>query len=476
MKSITWKSSLVATCFIFPTFSLSLHGRADPLGLISERGVTVNDPLVRSNSDGSDSGAPTEAGGSSKYVFAHFIVGNTYPYGVGDWIMDMQLARKAGIDGFALNVGADYWQASKIADAFNASLSIAPIFKLFFSFDMTSLPCSGSGDADALHSYISEYHNHPAQLVDDSNRMVISTFGGEYCTFGQGSLNAGWEYAVKQGMPSTAFIPAFFGSPDNFQNYPVMDGDFYWDGGWPLDDSSISFNRDQAQINGVGKLGPGKVYMAPVSPWFFTHYGPDSYNKNFIYKSDNHLYASRWEILVQQRDKIAIAQIITWNDYGESHYIGRIAGAQPDSQAWTDGFDHTGWLEATRYYIEAFKTGVYPVIREDRVILSARPHARDADANDHVERPTNWQWTDDYLWALVFATAPGVITLSSGSNSQSYNVVGGVSKLQLAQGEGGVGAAMSRNGENVYSFSPTGFSFTLHPSSYNFNAYVAAGP
>ena len=54
-----------------------------------------------------------------------------------------------------------------------------------------------------------------------------------------------------------------------------------------------------------------------------------------------------------------IVQIISWNgpwpnewrasnidpyspDYGESHYIGPIAGAQPNSQAWVDGFDHQG--------------------------------------------------------------------------------------------------------------------------------------
>lgn len=44
------------------------------------------------------------------------------------------------------------------------------------------------------------------------------------------------------------------------------------------------------------------------------------------------------------RDQIDIAQILSWNDYGESHYIGPIEGAQPNSQAWVDGFDHTGEL------------------------------------------------------------------------------------------------------------------------------------
>ena len=30
------------------------------------------------------------------------------------------------------------------------------------------------------------------------------------------------------------------------------------------------------------------------------------------------------------------------SDYGESHYIGPIDGAQPNSQEWVDGFNHTG--------------------------------------------------------------------------------------------------------------------------------------
>ena len=32
------------------------------------------------------------------------------------------------------------------------------------------------------------------------------------------------------------------------------------------------------------------------------------------------------------------------DDYGESHYIGPIEGAQPMSEAWVNGFDHQGNL------------------------------------------------------------------------------------------------------------------------------------
>lgn len=42
------------------------------------------------------------------------------------------------------------------------------------------------------------------------------------------------------------------------------------------------------------------------------------------------------------RDQVDIVQILSWNDYGESHYVGPIKGAQPNSQAWVDGMNHTG--------------------------------------------------------------------------------------------------------------------------------------
>jgi hypothetical protein len=62
----------------------------------------------------------------------------------------------------------------------------------------------------------------------------------------------------------------------------------------------------------------------------------------WIYLSDDHLYATRWESLIDIRDKVDIVQVISWNDFGESHYIGPIEGDQPMSQAWVDGNDHTG--------------------------------------------------------------------------------------------------------------------------------------
>jgi glucan endo-1,3-alpha-glucosidase len=193
--------------------------------------------------------------------------------------------------------------------------------------------------------------------------------------------------------------------------------------------------------------------MAPVSPWFFTvspvvvlrgadaerksitqHYGPNSYNKNFIYRSDDWLLMERWELLIQNRDAVNIAQIITWNDYGESHYVGRIAGALPNSQAWTIGFDHQGtsikphfecicltkgsslgWLELLPYYITAYKTGSYPDVARDRIILWARLYPAAANAPDDVGRPAGWENVSPMLFvAFLHSDSPSRPRITCG--------------------------------------------------------------
>lgn len=60
--------------------------------------------------------------GPRKYVFAHHMVGNTFPYKLQDWSDDIALAHASGIDGFALNTGSDEWEPARIADAYVSCL------------------------------------------------------------------------------------------------------------------------------------------------------------------------------------------------------------------------------------------------------------------------------------------------------------------------------------------------------------------
>lgn len=84
-------------------------------------------PTSESASAESTTSAPSSAPSSQssqppsspnqKYVVAHHMVGNTFPYTTADWSADIALAHASGIDGFALNMGSDDWQPARVADA-----------------------------------------------------------------------------------------------------------------------------------------------------------------------------------------------------------------------------------------------------------------------------------------------------------------------------------------------------------------------
>ncbi|KAL1748391.1 glycoside hydrolase family 71 protein [Schizophyllum fasciatum] len=470
----------------------------------------------------STSSTPGNTG--NKLVVAHHMIGNVYPYTQGDWAEDISLASASGIDGFALNMGTDDWQPERVADAYQAAQEAGNDFKLFLSLDMTVWPCNSPDSASKLRALVNKFADHPNQLKLN-DRVFVSTFSGEKCNFGQGSVADGWKSQFYQ-HPELAgkihFVPSFFVDPGQFSQFAdIMDGDFNWNSAWPIEvtsqsassllsgakvvsnlASSVSGNAtvdgtsftsllgglsnalgpllgstdtDEKHLQGLSSLSGGKrdgskrTYMASASPWFFTHYGKDTFNKNFIYLADQHLYSNRWENLIASRDQFDIVQLLTWNDYGESHYMGPIKGDQPKSNAWVDGFNHTAWLDMTQYYATAFKTGAFPAIEKDKIIMWARPHAAKAQASDPVGPPTNFDLTEDAVWAVAMTSAPATVTL----NGQTFDVPAGLTKLAvpIAAGDGMAGA-IARDGANTVELAPE-FTFEGSPKAYNFNAFVA---
>ncbi|QRV84039.1 alpha-1,3-glucanase [Ceratobasidium sp. AG-Ba] len=450
------------------------------------------------------------------------------------WLADVKLASANGIDAFALNVGSDDWQKDRVDDAFNAAES-GTGFKMFMSFDM-SLRIDLCGRKLYLwrrHTRTGWKQQFTDQLTGENAAMFVPSFFMDPTRFksfaamdGAFNWNGGWPTQISASKlsetisflnsnpsnPSAAPIPvpasltpiANVVSPlaaPSLVSKRTHDKRAASDVASKLAAAlagSINLDSDRtiaSNLGTSGASGAGNVYMSSVSPWFYTHYGPDSFNKNWIFRSDDWLYNTRWDQLIQGRNGIDIVQIISWNDYGESHYIGPIEGAQPNSNAWVDGFDHQAWLEMTSYYATAFKTGQYPAITKDQVFLSARPHPAKADAsNDPVGKPKDFELvayilgpfcyftnrsfpqTEDNLWAVVFATQPGKLTLSADpSKPQSFDIPAGVSKLQIPLIPGqGITATLTRNGATVVDMKPD-FTFNPNPETYNYNAATFIG-
>ncbi|WVQ62263.1 uncharacterized protein L199_000402 [Kwoniella botswanensis] len=407
------------------------------------------------------------ASSESHYVWAHHMVGNTYPYTQSNWASDISQAQAAGIDGFALNMGSDSWQVDRISDAYSAAGSSG--FKLFLSLDMTVLSCSSSSDASNLVNLVKKFSGLSAQAEHDG-KVLVSTFAGSDCGI---SWQNDFVSALEDAGVSIFFVPSIFSDPSTFSSDSWMDGELNWNSGWPMGSDDLDTSSDKKYISALGD----KEYWAAVSPFFFTHFSPSTWNKNWLYKSDEWLYATRWEDLIAMRDQVKSVEILTWNDYGESSYIGPIEGALPSgSEVWTNGFTHTALNSLTTYYATAFKTGSYPSITEDEIVMWARPHPHDATASsDSTGKPTGWNYTEDYLWAVVLATADSTVTLTSGSNTQTFQVSAGLNKLKLAMSAGSISGSISRSGSTVASYDAgSAFTYTTTPETYNYNYFVGS--
>jgi len=162
-----------------------------------------------------------------KNVFAHFMMGNTYPYRPANFRTDIEDAIEAGIDGFALNLGQDSWAPARVETMFSVA-SEFPQYKLFFSFDMSIIT-----SASVIVDYVLRYVKHRNSFWYD-NRYFMSTFAGESQSFGHGDVNEGWDVEVRQKLKDKGveicFVPSWTGMDawKMFERFPVVDGAFSW--------------------------------------------------------------------------------------------------------------------------------------------------------------------------------------------------------------------------------------------------------
>ncbi|ORY28480.1 glycoside hydrolase [Naematelia encephala] len=346
-----------------------------------------------------------------KLVVAHFMLGNTYPFTENDWKTTFDQAEETGLDALALNLGPEDWQFNQARSAYSLLTSSPRKLKLFFSLDMNVLPSSSEEEAYDLIDKIAPMISSSASLLwSDSGRPILSTFGGHDRTFG----GLGWSkflQALNHRLgKKVLFIPSFFMPPNDFLSLPFVDGTFAWNNAWPMSNSPTSLDEDRPFLHS------DKPYMAAVSPVFFTHYGtsgPFAFNKNWIYRSDDLLYPTRWDHLLSLpvAERPAIIQVVSWNDHGESHAIAPVLGAQPGSDRWTDGMNHDAFMEMTRYFSQKWKGLPQTVVEEGQVKVwmwyRLHPSSMIIDIidQDEVGRPGNADWAQDLINLMILVPA-----------------------------------------------------------------------
>ncbi|KAA8573420.1 hypothetical protein EYC84_005006 [Monilinia fructicola] len=169
--------------------------------------------------------------------------------------------------------------------------------------------------------------------------------------------------------------------------------------------------RDAAYVKALA----GKPYIAPVSPWFSTHFGP----------------ASRW--LVR---------------YGQAFIAAYHAGASsPNSYITSDQLIYWYRPNLRTLNCDATDTTMVP--------------ASNSSGNYFEGRPNGWEDMQDSVFVVAMLTAPGIVTVMSGNNVQQFNAPAGASSYQVDM----------QVGKQQF--------FLQHVcicGIYNFNAYVGTVP
>ncbi|KAJ5734585.1 glycosyl hydrolase family 71-domain-containing protein [Penicillium manginii] len=394
----------------------------------------------------------------------------------------MTRAKEMGIDAFALNIGIDPYTDTQLGYAYESAAKNG--MKVFISFDFNWW---NTGQASAIGAKVKQYASQPGQLKVDG-KVFVSSFSGDGVDVGSIQSAAGVDIF---------FAPNFHPGQGKFES---IQGALNWMA-WPNDGNNkapspghnVTVKQgDQSYLNSLA----GKPYLAPASSWFSTHYGAEvSYSKNWIFPSDL-LWYHRWCEILSLGPRFV--EIITWNDYGESHYVGPLSSPHTDDGAskWAMDMPHNGWLEMAKPFITAFKAGeptADKYVNEEKLIYWYRPTPKslNCDSTDTTTtgnpnnssgnffrgRPNGWETMEDSIFVVTMLKSPAKLSVTSGNNSQDFEAMSGINAFSIPMGVGPQKFEASREAKVFLSgTSMKDIVDTCVCGIYNFNAYVGTIP
>jgi len=414
----------------------------------------------------------TIAASAQRRVFAHYMLANqdyqpndpTGERNIASYEREIRQAQSIGIDGFALNAGGWFKEPRYIrraSEMFEAAYRLHSNFKLLISADMCC-----SNDAADVEDMVRRFANNPrysAIYYKHKGRFVLTTFSGSnhgpaFWQQLRGDLEQGTHpsqqdapgaLSIASGVSSSKplpieLIPAFFWGGElpattsihvGLNDYAdIIDGAFYWGiAGVPgLGQPPDQLPSSEAYASEMHAAG--KIYMAPIC---FQFWGANA-NRYYEYSGYSGMRAM-WLNAIRVTHPEWV-EIITWNDFVEGTYISPIddpakypgandldAGAAPPS---TLHFyhSHRGATELLAYFIQWYKTGHQPAIRNDTIFWAYRTQL--------MPDPTAATTIKQYgpVTNVVYITAnlsvPATLLVSFGSTTKSIDLPAGSTDVQ----------------------------------------------
>ncbi|KAI8245335.1 hypothetical protein K4K55_002335 [Colletotrichum sp. SAR 10_96] len=350
----------------------------------------------------------------AKAVFAHFMVGNTGRYSTATWRDDIRLAQEAHIDGFALNIAyGERMNAASLENVFEVASDMG--FKLIFSFDYAG---GGPWPKDDVLNLLKKYATRPEYFKHSDGIPLVSTF--------EGPEQASDWVDIKRSFP------CFF-MPD-----------------W----SSKGAKRAAELAGGVAD----GLFNWAAWPWGNTN-------------MDTYVDASYYQYLKIVYNQPDYVEIISWNDYGESHHIGPlrpnameafITGRAPFNFA--RDMPHDGWRMTLPFWIDYYKNGKATVTQEGIVgWFRTTPAATCSDGETSGNTASQLQLEfspaevmQDRIFFSAVLGSHADVTVNVGGTSQAGTWTsvpdGGIGVYHGSvpfQGRGSVSISLHRGGANI---------------------------
>jgi hypothetical protein len=350
-------------------------------------------------------------------------------YQLTDLKTEVKQAINAGLTGFTACIlttdttDRNFFLMEKLM---KASASISGSFKVMLMPDMTAMPTIS---ADELAKGMARLGQYDAAYRLSTGEVLIAPFyaEGRTASFYKEVLNL---MKTKYGVPA-ALMPIFLDA-NNMADYNSVSVAF---SNWGIRDAFIA-SHEAYWPNWVKKSHAlGKPWMEPVSV-------QDVRPNQQVYDeaSNTETLRATWNRAISQGADLVM--LTTWNDYSES-------------TTFAPSVDH-GWafLDINKYLLTRYRTGSYPAITDDEVIISHRIQKASTMPTTYTAvmslRSSNGQTQPrDTVEVVTMLTASAQVSVTIGGQTYNYTAPAGFNAALFNLAEGYFTATASRGGTTV---------------------------
>ena len=298
---------------------------------------------------------------------------------------------------------------------------------------------------------VKTYGHHPSQLRVDG-RTVVSTFGGE--------RGIAWKKDILAPLKAAGYdvflVPFFYPRPrvtelpdeatvrEHYRKWAdLVDGMFFFGGAGTAPQLAASNAAYAKVLREAGKVSHVQLHSrctgAASSPTAATYETCGGEGIETAMEVDHRAPAR----LGGDRHLERLQR--------ELHLSGRrsITGAARSVPSYLKSrSSHAGYLELSRYYIEWYKTGRQPPLK-DALFWFYRVHPKDAvAAEDRPVRAFHGE-VADVLYVTAMMTAPAELHVTSGGTTSVHPLAAGIQHLRIPFSCGAQHFAVYRGGKEM---------------------------